>query len=78
MVAYVVPRSEDATADALEEFCLSHPGLADFKRPRAYRFVDSVPLTATGKKMHFKLAETAAEDLGAGRLIAPGAAVARE
>ncbi|MCC3283355.1 class I adenylate-forming enzyme family protein [Arthrobacter caoxuetaonis] len=78
VVAYVVPRSEAATADALDEFCLAHPGLANFKRPRAYRFVDSVPLTATGKKMHFKLAETAVEDLGAGNLVVPGAAVNTE
>lgn len=78
VVAYVVPRSGAATADALEEFCLAHPGLADYKRPRAYRFVDSVPPTATGKKMHFKLAETAMEDHSAGRLIAPGSSVATE
>jgi len=73
VVAYVIRRSDAATADALDEFCLAHAGLADFKRPRAYRFVDEVPVTATGKKMHFKLAETAAGDLAAGNFSAPEA-----
>ncbi|MBD7996405.1 AMP-binding protein [Arthrobacter sp. Sa2CUA1] len=72
VVAYVI-RSGDADAGSLDAFCLAHPGLADFKRPRAYRFVDEVPVTATGKKMHFKLAETAVQDLAAGNFTAPGA-----
>jgi acyl-coenzyme A synthetase/AMP-(fatty) acid ligase len=29
--------------------------LADYKRPRRYRFVDELPRTATGKKMHYVL-----------------------
>ena len=33
--------------------------LADYKRPRAYRLVDSLPMTATGKKMHFRVRESA-------------------
>ncbi|WP_083521606.1 class I adenylate-forming enzyme family protein [Arthrobacter luteolus] len=81
VVAYVIrsgdaDSSADASADAgsLDAFCLAHPDLADFKRPRAYRFVDEVPVTATGKKMHFKLAETAVQDLAAGNFSAPGAA----
>lgn len=64
-----------ADAGSLDAFCLAHPGLADFKRPRAYRFVDEVPVTATGKKMHFKLAETAAADLAAGNFSAPAGPV---
>ncbi len=31
--------------------------LAAFKRPRAYRFVSELPMTATGKKLHYQLRE---------------------
>lgn len=78
VVAYVIRSGDagaagDTDAGALDAFCLAHPGLADFKRPRAYRFVDEVPVTATGKKMHFKLAETAKQDLADGNFSAPAA-----
>jgi acyl-coenzyme A synthetase/AMP-(fatty) acid ligase len=33
--------------------------LSDFKRPRAYRFVESLPRTATGKKMHYRVRDEA-------------------
>jgi acyl-CoA synthetase (AMP-forming)/AMP-acid ligase II len=65
VVAYVVPRGDGLTADELDRHCRGHAMLADFKRPRAYRFVESLPLTATGKKMHYKLAARAASDLEA-------------
>jgi acyl-coenzyme A synthetase/AMP-(fatty) acid ligase len=42
--------------------------LADYKRPRAYRLVDSLPMTATGKKMHFRVRATAIADDEAGLL----------
>jgi acyl-coenzyme A synthetase/AMP-(fatty) acid ligase len=42
--------------------------LAGYKRPRAYRLVDSLPMTATGKKMHFRVAEMAFADDAAGLL----------
>ena len=42
--------------------------LAGYKRPRAYRFVDELPLTATGKKMHYVVREWAQRDAQAGRL----------
>jgi len=60
--------------DELDEFCRNHPLLANFKRPRAYRFVSEFPLTATGKKMHFKAAEMAVDDDAAGLLLEPGTA----
>ncbi|CEA06932.1 Long-chain-fatty-acid--CoA ligase [Arthrobacter saudimassiliensis] len=78
VVAYVVRAAGSdsgsgagADADALEAFCLAHDGLADFKRPRAYRFVADLPLTATGKKMHFRIAEQAVLDAAEGLLQAP-------
>jgi acyl-CoA synthetase (AMP-forming)/AMP-acid ligase II len=45
--------------------------LAGYKRPRAYRLVDSLPMTATGKKMHFRVREQAVADDAAGLLVRP-------
>ncbi|MGH3321928.1 MAG: class I adenylate-forming enzyme family protein [Streptosporangiaceae bacterium] len=71
VVAYVVPRDESLTATALDEHCKSHPMLAAYKRPRAYRLVSALPVTATGKKMHYKVKEDAASDAAAGLLERP-------
>lgn len=62
VVAYVVRSDTSLTADDLEQHCRSHPMLAGFKRPRAYRFVSSLPMTATGKKLHYLAAETAVKE----------------
>jgi acyl-CoA synthetase (AMP-forming)/AMP-acid ligase II len=71
VVAYVVP-SDDALAPAeLERYTRDHPMLADYKRPRAYRFIDQIPLTATGKKLHYKIREQALQDAAAGLLERP-------
>jgi acyl-CoA synthetase (AMP-forming)/AMP-acid ligase II len=64
IVAYVVPVAEavsaaDLTVADLDAHCRAHAMLADYKRPRAYRLVDSLPMTATGKKMHFRVRESA-------------------
>lgn len=53
VVAYVVPAGEGLTAEDLDKHAKAHPMLADFKRPRRYLFVDELPRTATGKKMHY-------------------------
>ncbi|MCC9205850.1 class I adenylate-forming enzyme family protein [Arthrobacter sp. zg-Y769] len=74
VVAYVVRRDAELDAEGLDAFCLAHPGLADFKRPRGYRFVEDVPLTATGKKMHYKVADSAAQDWLGGRMDVPAPA----
>jgi len=75
IVAYVVPAASDAaeplTVAALDAHCRAHPMLADYKRPRAYRLVNSLPMTATGKKMHFRLAEQAVADDASGLLVRP-------
>ena len=54
VVASVVadPDAAAVTADELEAHCLASEDLARFKRPRAYRFVDKLPMTPTGKKKH--------------------------
>lgn len=62
VVAYVVRSDPELTPVDLEVYCRDHPMLAGFKRPRAYRFVDSLPMTATGKKLHYVATETAAKE----------------
>jgi acyl-CoA synthetase (AMP-forming)/AMP-acid ligase II len=45
--------------------------LAPYKRPRAYAFVDEIPMTATGKKLHYRMRERARDDVQDGRLERP-------
>ncbi|MGH9087625.1 MAG: class I adenylate-forming enzyme family protein [Acidimicrobiales bacterium] len=71
IVAYVVRRDPAVSATDLERHCRDHPMLATYKRPRAYCFVDDLPVTATGKKMHFPLREQAAADAADGRMERP-------
>ncbi|WP_254861529.1 class I adenylate-forming enzyme family protein [Halovivax gelatinilyticus] len=40
----------DATADELDAHCKASDELADFKRPKAYEFVDAIDRTGAGKK----------------------------
>jgi acyl-CoA synthetase (AMP-forming)/AMP-acid ligase II len=74
VVAYVVPapgHDGSLTAAECDRHCREHPMLSNFKRPRGYRFVDALPLTATGKKMHYKAVEQAVEDEAAGSFETP-------
>ena len=71
VVAYVVPDDDSLTAAECEKHCQTHPMLAGYKRPRAYRFVAELPLTATGKKMHYQVRDMAVADGEAGLLIRP-------
>ena len=54
VVAYVIKGDPDLTIMDLDKYCKEHPMLASYKRPRYYRFVESLYLTATGKKIHYK------------------------
>ncbi|HUO73705.1 MAG TPA: hypothetical protein VMU39_23240 [Solirubrobacteraceae bacterium] len=45
----------------LREFCRGQ--IAHFKIPRYVKFVDSFPMTATGKVQKYKMRETAVEEL---------------
>ncbi len=48
VLAFVVPKpGEEVTAEALQEF--TRDKLADYKRPRDVRFLDSMPINPTGK-----------------------------
>jgi acyl-CoA synthetase (AMP-forming)/AMP-acid ligase II len=71
VVAYVVASDAALDAAALEAHCHDHPMLAGFKRPRAYRLVSQLPMTATGKKVHYQLREQAVRDAGDGVLVRP-------
>ena len=49
VVTAVVVTESDLTAEDLDEYCLQHDGLADFKRPRNYAITDEpLPRTETG------------------------------
>jgi acyl-CoA synthetase (AMP-forming)/AMP-acid ligase II len=71
VVAYVVAADDGLTAAECDKHCQAHPMLAAYKRPRAYRFVPGLPVTATGKKMHYKVREMAITDDAAGLLTRP-------
>ncbi len=68
LVAYVIKADPTLTARELRAHCTDHPMLANYKRPRFCRFVEELPFTATGKKMHFKVREMAVEDQEKGLL----------
>jgi acyl-CoA synthetase (AMP-forming)/AMP-acid ligase II len=71
VVAYVVRGDPALDATACEAHCHGHPMLAGYKRPRAYRFVDQLPMTATGKKIHYQMRAQALRDAADGLLRAP-------
>jgi 2-furoate---CoA ligase len=59
VVAVVVAQGE-VTAEELDTFCLASQVLARFKRPREYRFVESLPKSPSGKILRRLLREEAA------------------
>ncbi len=71
VVAYVIKGDASLTATELHQFCVNHPSLAAYKRPRYYRFIDELPYTATGKKKHFVVRAVALDDQKKGLLERP-------
>jgi len=55
VVAFVVKKDPHITAEQLDGFCKNSDKLADYKRPRAYYFVDALPRNASGKIQKFLL-----------------------
>ncbi|MGA7912327.1 MAG: AMP-binding protein [Candidatus Dormiibacterota bacterium] len=51
-----------ATGDTLAAWCKGK--IASYKIPRHWKFVDSFPMTVTGKVMKFKMREVAVQELG--------------
>lgn len=68
VTAYVVRDDMSLTPEELDSYCKESPNIANFKRPRFYRFVAQIPFNATGKKLHVKIKETALDDLRNGLL----------
>jgi len=58
VVAYVVARTP-VDADVLDAFCREH--IARFKRPKLYRFVESLPKNHYGKVLKTELRDLEAE-----------------
>jgi 2-furoate---CoA ligase len=56
-VVAVVVAGGEVTADELDAFCLESEALARFKRPREYRFVESLPKSPSGKILRRVLRE---------------------
>lgn len=69
LAAYVVKKDETLTVEELRDFLKDHPMIPPYKRPRYYCFVEQLPMTATGKKQHYKLREQAIKDLEEGRFV---------
>ncbi len=55
VVAFVAPRTGTLTAEDLDQFCVTNPNLARFKRPRRYVFVKEIPKSPVGKILRRKL-----------------------
>jgi len=47
--------------EELENFCKNNSKLADFKRPKSYKFVEVLPRNASGKIQKFLLREQIVE-----------------
>jgi fatty-acyl-CoA synthase len=63
LMAWIVTRpGAELTADEVREFCRGQ--IAHYKIPRYVSFVDSFPMTVTGKIQKYKLREAAIEELG--------------
>jgi fatty-acyl-CoA synthase len=69
LMAWIVPRPGAAlTAEDVREFCRDR--IARYKIPRYVKFVDSFPMTVTGKVQKFKMREMAIDELGLQRSAA--------
>ncbi len=63
LMAWIILRpGASLTAEEVREFC--HGRIARFKVPRYMKFVDSFPMTVTGKVQKFKMRELAVQELG--------------
>ena len=68
VVAYIVPENDSLTVGELVDHCNSSDMLSGYKRPRYYRFVKELPMTATGKLQHYIVKEMALNDMENGLL----------
>ena len=68
VVAYIVPEDDSLTVSEMVEFSIDSDLLSVYKRPRYYRFVKELPMTATGKLQHYLVKEMALSDMELGLL----------
>ena len=69
LMAWIIARpGTSLSEEAVREFCQGK--IARYKIPRYVKFVDSFPMTVTGKVQKFKMRETAIEELGLGEAAA--------
>jgi fatty-acyl-CoA synthase len=69
LMAWIVTRpGSSLSTDDVREFCRGQ--IANYKIPRYVKFVDSFPMTVTGKVQKFKMREAAIEELGLGEAAA--------
>ena len=69
LMAWVVTRpGSSLSTEDVREFCRRQ--IAHYKIPRYVKFVDSFPMTVTGKVQKFKMREVAIEELGLGEAAA--------
>ena len=61
MAAIILKKGAEMTEDEVREFCKGK--IANYKIPRYVRFVDSYPMTASGKIQKFKMREIAIKEL---------------
>jgi len=61
MAAIVLKKGVEMTADEVRDFCRGK--IANYKNPKYVKFVDSYPMTASGKIQKFKLREMAIREL---------------
>ena len=52
IAALIRPSDPSLTEKEMKQFCMNHPMLAPYKRPRTFRFVKELPHNATGKLLH--------------------------
>lgn len=61
MAAVILKKGESMTEDEVRDFCRGR--IANYKIPRYVKFVDSYPMTASGKIQKFKLRDMAIKEL---------------
>lgn len=62
VTAYVVPEDDSLTIGELVKHCSESEVISSQKCPRYYRFVETLPMTATGKLQHFAVKNMALSD----------------
>jgi fatty-acyl-CoA synthase len=69
LMAWIIMRPDVSLSEPeLREFCQGK--IAHYKVPRYVKFVESFPMTVTGKVQKFKMRETAIDELGLGEAAA--------